>query len=66
MPMLRLCGGSGSIGLPVDQDLATRRLHEPGDHASVVVLPEPDGPSSVRNSPVATLSDTPSTATPDP
>ena len=29
---------------------------------SVVVLPQPDGPSSVRNSPVSTVSETSSTA----
>src|SRR5215469_1958797 len=35
---------------------------KPATHASVVVLPEPDGPSSVRNSPARTVSVTPSTA----
>src|SRR5262249_9175978 len=35
---------------------------KPAMHASVVVLPEPDGPSSVRNSPARTVSVTPSTA----
>src|ERR671932_790407 len=33
---------------------------------SVVVLPEPDGPSSVKNSPSPTASETPSTATTSP
>ena len=54
MPMSRLCGGS------VD-DLARRRsgccplsgLTKPASTMSSVVLPEPEGPSSVMNSPLA-------------
>ena len=35
---------------------------EAGDQRSVVVLPEPDGPSSVKNSPTAMSRSTPATA----
>jgi hypothetical protein len=35
---------------------------KPATHASVVVLPDPDGPSSVRNSPARAVSETLSTA----
>src|SRR5579885_3549347 len=39
---------------------------KPAMTRSVVVLPEPDGPSSVKNSPAATSTSTPATATTSP
>ena len=53
MPMSRLCGGTLSMGRPVQDDAAAVGTSKPASIIRVVVLPEPDGPSRVRNSPRA-------------
>ena len=54
MPMPRLCGGSVLIGWPSSTISPAVGVSKPASIISVVVLPEPDGPSRVRNSPAAT------------
>ena len=51
MPKLRLCGGVRVIGLPSSRISPAVGDSKPASIISVVVLPEPEGPSSVRNSP---------------
>ena len=40
--------------LAADQDLAAGRLDEPVDHLELVVLPQPDGPTSTQILPAGT------------
>src|SRR5438067_7258740 len=61
MPKLRLCGGVRVIGVParlISPDVGDSK---PASIISVVVLPEPEGPSSVRNSPRSMSRSRPST-----
>ena len=62
MPMLRSYGGNRSTGRPPSRISPRVGRSKPASMFSVVVLPEPDGPSSVRNSPCATSSVSPRTA----
>ena len=62
MPMLRLCGDT-----PITDRLSilmspSLGVSNPAIIISVVLLPDPLGPSSVRNSPPGISSDTPRTA----
>ncbi len=51
MPMSRLCGGTSLIGRPSSMISPRVALSKPASIIRAVVLPEPEGPSSVRNSP---------------
>ena len=62
MPKLRFSGGVVAIELPPTRMSPAVMSWNPASIISSVVLPEPDGPSSVRNSPARMSSDTPSTA----
>src|SRR5215470_6800778 len=62
MPTLRLNGGSNVTRAPSIHTSPSVGTAKPAMHASVVVLPDPDGPSSVRNSPGRAVRVTPSTA----
>src|SRR5205823_15102936 len=61
-PVLRRGGGSASTGLPLKCVWAAGRPAKPAIVRSSVVLPQPDGPSSVKNALSATSSDTSSAA----
>ena len=51
MPMSRLCGGKRTVVIAETERAAVGRM-KPGHEAiSSVVLPDPEGPSSVTNSP---------------
>src|SRR4029453_12688199 len=54
MPMLRLCGGIMITSSPPILMLPALARTNPARIIRSVVLPEPDGPSSVKNSPEAT------------
>src|SRR3954467_12852031 len=60
--MSRLYGGSADIGAPSIRISPAVGCSKPAIIRSVVVLPEPDAPSSVRNSPDETLRERLSTA----
>ena len=62
MPMLRLCGGRATTECPSIAMSPTVGVSKPAIIISVVVLPDPLGPSSVRNSPERMSSETPRTA----
>src|ERR1043165_980704 len=62
MPVLRLCGGSVSMRCSPNRLRPTSRSQNPATMRSSVVLPQPDGPSRVKNSPSRTAIDTLSTA----
>src|SRR5271166_7027020 len=62
MPMLRLCGGNATTERPSMAMSPAVGASKPAINISVVVLPEPLGPSSVRNSPERMSSETPCTA----
>src|SRR5271166_1429380 len=62
MPMLRLCGGNATTERPSMAMSPAVGASKPAINISVVVLPEPLGPSSVRNSPERMSSETPRTA----
>src|SRR6476659_6535898 len=51
MPIDRRYGGSFDSGLPSSRISPSVGVSKPASIISVVVLPDPDGPSSVRNSP---------------
>ena len=51
MPMPRLFGGTLLIGVPLSRIWPWVAVSKPASIIKVVVLPDPDGPSSVRNSP---------------
>src|SRR5579872_2780290 len=51
MPMSRFSGGTRFIGRPLSEMMPWVGASNPASIISVVVLPEPDGPSKVRNSP---------------
>ena len=52
-----LVGGRARHVAAAEQDPAGGRLLEAGESRSVVVLPQPDGPSSEKNSPSGISSD---------
>ena len=62
MPVLRLCGGSVSMRSSPNRMRPVSSSQNPATIRSSVVLPQPDGPSSVKNSPSRTAIDTSSTA----
>src|SRR5215475_7946135 len=62
MPRLRRYGGTRVSGRPSSMISPAVADSKPAIIMRVVVLPEPLGPSSVRNSPGATVRETPSTA----
>src|SRR5437763_11720426 len=62
MPALRRCGGSVSMRLPPKRIWPAVRSAKPAIVRSSVVLPQPEGPSKVKNSPSLISSDTSSTA----
>ena len=66
MPMLRFCGGKPVTALPLSRICPLVGSSKPAIMLSVVVLPEPLEPRKVRNSPLRTSSDTPSTAAKSP
>src|SRR6185369_1746655 len=51
MPIWRLYAGRRDSGLPSSRISPSVGVSNPASIISVVVLPEPEGPSSVRNSP---------------
>src|SRR5262249_37116570 len=51
MPMLRRCGGSLSMRVPPKLIRPASSSAKPAMSRNRVVLPQPDGPSSVKNSP---------------
>jgi hypothetical protein len=62
MPVLRCQGGSQVTSLPPMRAAPPLGSTKPAIMRKVVVLPQPDGPSSTTNSPSATSSVTPATA----
>src|SRR5262249_18677531 len=62
MPTFRLNGGSNVTRAPSISTSPSVGTAKPAMQASVVVLPEPEGPSSVRNSPARAVSVMSSTA----
>src|SRR5687768_8463244 len=62
MPALRRCGGSASMRRSPKRIRPRSRSVNPATMRSSVVLPQPDGPSSVKNSPSRTASETSSMA----
>src|SRR5262249_53092786 len=62
MPRLRRYGGTWLSGRPPSRISPAVADSKPAIIMRVVVLPEPLGPSSVRNSPGGTVRETPSTA----
>ena len=52
MPMPRLCGGMLLIGCPSSVISPWVAVSNPASIIRQVVLPDPDGPSMVRNSPL--------------
>src|SRR5882757_20601 len=63
MPMSRRCTGRSVMSLPPTWTRPESGSSKPAIMRSDVVLPQPDGPSSEKNSPAAMSSVTPSTAT---
>src|SRR3990167_11320633 len=51
MPKLRLCGGVRVMGVPFKKISPAVGDSKPASIIKVVVLPEPEGPNSERNSP---------------
>src|SRR5437660_8334721 len=64
--MLRVCGGSRMTSRPAIRMAPPLASRKPAIMRSVVVLPQPEGPSSTTNSPSATSSDRSSTASVSP
>jgi hypothetical protein len=62
MPKLRRSGGSGVIGVSSSRMSPAVGCTKPAIAIRIVVLPDPDGPSSVTNSPRSIVSVTSSTA----
>ena len=62
MPKSRRSGGSGVMSLPSSSTTPALGATKPAMVIRMVVLPLPDGPSSVRKAPRGTLSETASTA----
>src|SRR3954447_22327122 len=66
MPMSRWCTGTWVRSRPPMTTWPSSGSSNPAIILSVVVLPQPDGPSSEKNSPGSTVSSTPATATTPP
>src|SRR5687767_12841838 len=62
MPALRRCGGSASMRRSPKRMRPRSRSQNPATMRRSVVLPHPDGPSRVKNSPSRTASETSSMA----
>src|SRR5215470_6931941 len=62
MPVLRLCGGKVSMRWSPNRMRPWSSSQKPATMRSSVVLPQPDGPSSVKNSPSRTVIETSFTA----
>src|SRR5438128_9935702 len=62
MPVLRRCAGKLSIRSSPNRILPRSSSQNPATIRSNVLLPQPDGPSSVKNSPSLTFCEMPSTA----
>src|SRR4051794_511331 len=62
MPVLRLCGGRVSMRCSPNRMRPLSSSQKPATMRSNVVLPQPEGPSSVKNSPSRTAIETASTA----
>ena len=62
MPTRRRCGGTPVTSAPLIATVPASGVTKPATERSVVVLPHPEGPRSVKNSPGTTASDTPSSA----
>src|SRR5256714_13434204 len=62
MPVLRRCGGSVSMRSSPNKTRPASSSQKPATMRKSVVLPQPDGPSSVKNSPSRTAIETSSTA----
>ena len=62
MPALRLHGGSRVTSWPASRTWPADGSMKPATIRKVVVLPQPEGPSSTRNSPSAIVSETSRTA----
>jgi hypothetical protein len=62
----RSCGGTAAISKPSITMLPLSGRSNPAIIRIKVVLPQPDGPSSEKNSPLRISTDTPSTATTPP
>src|ERR1043165_4943851 len=62
MPVLRRCGGKVSMRSVPNRMRPVSSSQKPATMRNSVVLPQPDGPSSVKNSPSRTEIDTLSTA----
>ncbi len=62
MPTRRRCGGTPVTSAPLIATRPASGVTKPATERSVVVLPHPDGPSSVKNSPGTMASETPSSA----
>ncbi len=62
MPMSRRSAGSFDTSRPSKRMRPSSAVSNPAMHLSVVVLPQPDGPSSETNDPLSTSSAMPSTA----
>src|SRR5687768_12168055 len=54
MPVSRRCGGTPAIGCPAIEMVPASGSRKPAIMLSVVVLPQPEGPSSATRSPEAT------------
>src|SRR5262245_60368828 len=59
--MLRLCGGRPSTLLPSTRMVPLVGFSNPASIIRIVVLPEPDGPKRLTNSPLAMARSSPST-----
>src|SRR3989442_959756 len=59
----RWYGGTAFIAIPSIRIRPSSGVSKPAISRSNVVLPQPEGPSSAKNSPRSILSETPSTAT---
>src|SRR4051812_9611183 len=62
MPVLRLCGGSVSMRRAPKRTSPLSSSAKPATIRNSVVLPQPDGPSKVKNSPSAIVIEMSSTA----
>jgi hypothetical protein len=59
----RLCGGTPDMSVPSSMILPAVGCSKPAISRSVVVLPQPEGPSREKNSPLSTVRSMSSTAT---
>ena len=47
----RRCGGTGAMSVPSSRMLPSSGVSKPASMRNKVLLPQPDGPSSAKNSP---------------